>query len=88
VLGTGFAVITTEPLTTPERNQLRRRGAVAVTADADSELGRWLRRGGASAAVIRPDRTVMRAGRRVSALVDAVPSFAPSCAAASRCADA
>jgi 3-(3-hydroxy-phenyl)propionate hydroxylase len=74
-LGGGFALISTEPLTARQREQLRQRGAVAVTTAPSSQLADWLRRGGARAAIIRPDRTVMRAGRDVSALCDAIPRF-------------
>lgn len=78
LLGTGFAVIMTAQFTAQQREQLHQRGAVALTVDAASELGRWLRHGRATAAMIRPDRTVMEAGRRVSSLCDAVPRFTPA----------
>ena len=39
-----------------------------LVADRDTELEKWLRRGRATAAIVRPDRTVMRAGRDVAAL--------------------
>jgi 3-(3-hydroxy-phenyl)propionate hydroxylase len=74
-LGAGFAVITTDQLSTQQRERLRQRGATALTAERTSELGHWLRRAGATAAIIRPDRTVMQAGRRVTSLCDAVPPF-------------
>ena len=61
VLGNGFGLVTTEPLDATQREQLRQRGTVAIIAAPGSELARWLRRGGATAAIIRPDRTVMRA---------------------------
>jgi 3-(3-hydroxy-phenyl)propionate hydroxylase len=76
-IGIGFAVITTAQFTARQRDQLRRRGAIALTVNHTSDLGRWLRRAGATAAVIRPDRTVMQAGRRLSSLCDAVPCFTP-----------
>ena len=75
VLGNGFGLVTTQPLDATQREQLRRRGTVAITAAPGGELARWLRRGGATAAVIRPDRTVMRAGGRPAALCDEVPPF-------------
>jgi 3-(3-hydroxy-phenyl)propionate hydroxylase len=77
-LGIGFGVITTTPFNAQQREQLRQRGAAAFTVEHSSELGRWLRRAGATAAIIRPDRTVMQAGRRLSSLCDAVPSFTPA----------
>jgi 3-(3-hydroxy-phenyl)propionate hydroxylase len=73
LLGNAFAVISTEPFSPPQREQLRRRGAIAI--NATPELAEWLRRGGATAAIIRPDRTVMRAGRRLAALCATVPTF-------------
>ena len=49
------------------------RGAVVVTVPASSALARWLRRGWARAAVVRPDGTVARAGRDLRALAAALP---------------
>jgi 3-(3-hydroxy-phenyl)propionate hydroxylase len=82
VAGPGFALVSTTPLTPSQRTQLDARGAVAITATPGSELAQWLRRGGAGAAIIRPDRTVMQTGRTVSALCDSVPTFRLSAAAA------
>ncbi|GAB7144077.1 bifunctional 3-(3-hydroxy-phenyl)propionate/3-hydroxycinnamic acid hydroxylase [Mycobacterium riyadhense] len=75
VLGNGFALITTESPTAAQLGQLRHRGAVIVDAPPGSELARWLRRGGVTTAVIRPDRTVMQAGRQLDDLCDSVPRF-------------
>ena len=75
LLRNGFALVTTKPLDTRQQEQLQKRGATVVTAAPDTELGRWLRRGRAVAAIVRPDRTVMQAGRRVDALCDAMPHF-------------
>jgi hypothetical protein len=49
-----------------------------LVRERGSELARWLRRGHATAAIIRPDRTVMCAGRNLSALCEVVPRFVPS----------
>ncbi|CAM4401597.1 3-(3-hydroxy-phenyl)propionate/3-hydroxycinnamic acid hydroxylase [Mycobacterium basiliense] len=68
VAGTGFAVIVTAPLTANEKATLRRRGVVPVIARPGSVLAQWLRAGQATAAIVRPDRTVMRTGRNQSAL--------------------
>jgi 3-(3-hydroxy-phenyl)propionate hydroxylase len=46
-----------------------------VPAAAGSELDRWLRGGRATAAIVRPDRVVMQAGRDTGAIRDAMPSF-------------
>jgi 3-(3-hydroxy-phenyl)propionate hydroxylase len=75
VLGNGFALITVEPPSPAQRELLHRRGAAVVNAAPGGELVRWLQHAKATAAIIRPDRTVMQAGRRLSALCDAIPSF-------------
>jgi len=75
VLGNGFAMVTTARPLALQRALLEERGTVVHIAEADSELARWLRRGRATAAIIRPDRTVMCAGRNLSALCEAVPRF-------------
>ena len=75
VLGTGFAVVTAVPLTSGQQTQLQQRGASMYVAAADSELARWLRRGRAGAALIRPDRTVMATARRPVDLLAATPHF-------------
>jgi 3-(3-hydroxy-phenyl)propionate hydroxylase len=77
LLGGGFSLITTECLTMQQRERVRQRGAVDLIVETNSELGRWLRRGGATAAIVRPDRTVMRAGRNVAEMCGAIPAFQP-----------
>lgn len=72
-LGDGFAVITTSVPSPVERALIERRGAVLHVTSPGTELSRWLRRGRATAAIVRPDRTVMQAGRDVGALCDALP---------------
>ena len=74
-LWTGFALITTTPLSSSERVLLEERGAIVHTAEPGSELADWLRRGHATAAIVRPDRTVMRASRNARALCEAMPVF-------------
>ncbi|MEE6179784.1 bifunctional 3-(3-hydroxy-phenyl)propionate/3-hydroxycinnamic acid hydroxylase MhpA [Mycobacterium sp. 050134] len=68
VLGTGFGLISIAPLSAPAETSLRRRGIAVLTAEPESALGAWLRRGHATAALVRPDRTVARAGRDAAAL--------------------
>lgn len=75
VLGNGFAVITIRRPHEHQRALLETRGAVVLVVDRASELARWLRRGHAAAAIIRPDRTVMRVSRNLTALCQAVPQF-------------
>lgn len=68
VLGTGFALISTARPGAADEAALRRRDVAVLVAEADSPLGSWLRKGGADAALVRPDRTVARAGRDLAAL--------------------
>ena len=68
VLGPCFALITTEPLDVADEALLRGRGVEVLVAERGSELEKWLRHGRAKAAIVRPDRTVMRAGRDTAAL--------------------
>ena len=77
VLGNGFGVIATTEFTAQQREQLRQRGATALTAERTSKIGLWLQHAGATAAIVRPDRTVMQAGRSLPRLCEAVPSFKP-----------
>src|SRR6202008_3968512 len=74
VVGNRFALITSSPLTDAQRNELRSRGAAVVLAAPGSDLDGWLRKGRASAAIVRPDRAVMKAGRSVQALCRAMPA--------------
>ncbi|QRY46865.1 bifunctional 3-(3-hydroxy-phenyl)propionate/3-hydroxycinnamic acid hydroxylase [Mycolicibacterium boenickei] len=80
-LGDGFAVITRTAPSATECALAEKRGAVVHVAAPDSELATWLCRGRADAAIIRPDRTVMRAGRDLAVLFDSLPS---SCSGAIR----
>ncbi len=77
VAGPGFALVTRIPLGTLAETMLRTRNVAIVEAEPDSELGAWLNRGRAAVALIRPDRTVMRAGRDpagLAVLAAAVPT--------------
>jgi 2-polyprenyl-6-methoxyphenol hydroxylase-like FAD-dependent oxidoreductase len=68
VVGAGFVFIATSPLGGADEALLRRRGVAVLVAHRDTELGRWLHRARVAAAIVRPDRTVMRAGRDPVAL--------------------
>jgi len=74
VVGNRFALITSSSLTDAQRNGLNSRGAAVVLAAPGSDLDGWLRKGRASAAIVRPDRAVMQAGRSVEALCRAMPA--------------
>ncbi|WP_405096610.1 bifunctional 3-(3-hydroxy-phenyl)propionate/3-hydroxycinnamic acid hydroxylase [Micromonospora sp. NBC_01412] len=75
VLGSSFAVLTVGPLRPQVAAEARRRRVVLVPVEPASDLGRWLRRGGARAALVRPDRTVMRTGGDVAALLRVAPAL-------------
>jgi len=75
VFGNGFAFVTTARPLAFQCVLLEAHGAVVHEAKAGSELARWLRRSGATAAIIRPDRTVMCAGRNLRKLCAAMPTF-------------
>ncbi len=75
VLGDGFAVISTAEPAGRDRAVAESRGAAVHVTDPAGELGRWLGRSRAVAAIVRPDRTVMRAGRDTSELCASVPAF-------------
>jgi 3-(3-hydroxy-phenyl)propionate hydroxylase len=77
VIGHRFAVVTSVELSEQQRDALSRRGAAVVPAGQASDLARWLRVGRATAAVVRPDGTVLRAGRNVAEICSAVPVFSP-----------
>jgi 3-(3-hydroxy-phenyl)propionate hydroxylase len=68
VVGTGFALITTSRPGAADEASLRRRGVLVLVAEPGSALETWLQRGRARAALVRPDGTVMHAGRNVAAL--------------------
>ena len=77
VVGARFAVVTSAPLTPSQQDEMARRGTAVVTAHPGTELALWLQAGRARAAVVRPDRTVMCAGRDLAEVCSAVPVFAP-----------
>jgi 3-(3-hydroxy-phenyl)propionate hydroxylase len=77
-LGDGFALVTTVRPHAFQCALLEEHGAVLHIAEPGSELARWLHRGHATAAIIRPDRTVMCAGRNLWKLCVATPEFSPA----------
>jgi 3-(3-hydroxy-phenyl)propionate hydroxylase len=77
VLGHRFALITARPPSEAQRALLKQRGAVVHVAVPGSPLADWLRRARSAAAIVRPDRTVMRTSQRLQELCDAMPAFAP-----------
>jgi 3-(3-hydroxy-phenyl)propionate hydroxylase len=77
VAGNRFAVVTTTDASPDQRAEVARRGAVLVPARPGTPPHHWLRRGHATAAIVRPDGTVLRAGRDLSALCADLPHFTP-----------
>jgi 3-(3-hydroxy-phenyl)propionate hydroxylase len=77
VAGGRFALVTTTAPSPDQRAEVARRGAVLVPARPGTELHLWLRRGRATSAVVRPDGTVLRTGRDLSALCVGLPPFTP-----------
>jgi len=77
VVGARFARITAVPLSPSQQDEMTRRGTVLVSAHPATELALWLHAARARAAVVRPDRTVLCAGRDAAEVCRAVPVFAP-----------
>jgi 3-(3-hydroxy-phenyl)propionate hydroxylase len=74
-IGIGFALISAVPLSAEHRAQLGEHGTAIHIAGAGTELADWLRRGHSTAAIVRPDRTVMQAGSNLTELCGSVPTF-------------
>ncbi|MDT5139982.1 MAG: 3-(3-hydroxy-phenyl)propionate hydroxylase [Mycobacterium sp.] len=68
VANRSYALITRVPLPAYGESMLRSHNVSLFHAAPDSELDNWLRRARTAAALVRPDGTVMRAGRDVTAL--------------------
>ncbi|OMC09497.1 3-(3-hydroxyphenyl)propionate hydroxylase [Mycolicibacter heraklionensis] len=77
-LGRGFGVVTTKPLAPDLQRVVDARGAQTVLAAPGEELACWLGQHRVIGAVVRPDGTVMVAGRDLSALCRALPTFVPA----------
>jgi 3-(3-hydroxy-phenyl)propionate hydroxylase len=71
----GFAFVTRVRLSPQQRAVLEDRGTDVLEVQPGSPLFQWLADGKAAAALVRPDFTVMRAGRDVAELCAAAPTF-------------
>jgi 3-(3-hydroxy-phenyl)propionate hydroxylase len=71
----GFVLVTGVPLPPHLRALLVGRGTQVLEVQPGSPLHTWLVDGKAAAALVRPDFTVLRAGRDVAALCEAAPRF-------------
>ena len=71
----GFVFVTGVPLSPQQRAVLAARGAEVLAVEPGSPLHKWLADGKAAAALVRPDFTVLMAGRDVTRLCEAAPRF-------------
>lgn len=70
-----FAIITSTRAYLPQRTTLEASGAVLIETHPGDSLHDWLRRGRVTAAVVRPDGTVLYAGRDLTKACAAVPTM-------------
>jgi 3-(3-hydroxy-phenyl)propionate hydroxylase len=75
VTGGGFVLVTSAPLSSQQQTLLAGRGTEVLEAAPGSPLYRWLTDSNATAALVRPDFTVLRAGRDIAGLCEAAPKF-------------
>jgi 3-(3-hydroxy-phenyl)propionate hydroxylase len=73
--GGGFVLVTGAPPSSQQRAVLAESGTDVLEVQPGSPLFQWLADGRAAAALVRPDLTVMRAGRDVAELCSAAPTF-------------
>ncbi len=71
----GFVLVTGVPLSAQQRAVMAGRGTEVLEVDPGSPLHQWLADGKAAAALVRPDFTVMRAGRHVAEICASAPKF-------------
>ena len=69
----GFVLVTGVPLSPQLRDVLAGRGTEVLEVQPGSPLYQWLADGKATAALVRPDFTVLRAGRDIAELCEAAP---------------
>ncbi len=73
VTGNGFVLVTGVPLSPQQHAVLADRGTEVLQVNPGTPLFQWLSEGRAAAALVRPDCTVMRAGRDVERICEAAP---------------
>jgi 3-(3-hydroxy-phenyl)propionate hydroxylase len=71
----GFVLVTSVPLQCDQRAALLAKGAEVLVVSSGSALATWLEEANARAALVRPDLTVMAAGRDVGELCALAPRF-------------
>ncbi|MFF0243124.1 bifunctional 3-(3-hydroxy-phenyl)propionate/3-hydroxycinnamic acid hydroxylase [Rhodococcus pyridinivorans] len=72
-----FTLVTAAPVSCHTRSLVAERGGVVIDVVPGTPLHGWLTAGNARAALVRPDGTVLVAGRSASALAYRIPSFNP-----------
>ena len=70
-----FVLVTVVPLSPEQRLLLTGRGTEVLEVAPNSSLHKWLADGKATAALVRPDFTVISAGTDIAAICAAAPSF-------------
>lgn len=75
LLGNGFAVVTAVDPDDRQRALIEQHGAVVHYARPGTEAADWLAGGGARAAVVRPDHTVLCSGTDLTGLCRSLPAF-------------
>jgi 3-(3-hydroxy-phenyl)propionate hydroxylase len=70
-----FAILTTASPPSTLVGTARHRGAIILIAERETELRQWLDRQGARVAAVRPDGTVLHAGRDLAAACAALPTI-------------
>ena len=68
-------LVTGVPLSPQQRAVLADRGTEVLEVQPGSPLYQWLADGKAAVALVRPDFTVLRAGRDVARVCEAAPRF-------------
>jgi 3-(3-hydroxy-phenyl)propionate hydroxylase len=71
----GFVLVSCVPLSPQQRAVLAGRGTEVLEVEPGSPLYQWLEDGKAAAALVRPDFTVVRAGRDITELCEATPKY-------------
>jgi 3-(3-hydroxy-phenyl)propionate hydroxylase len=71
----GFLVVSAAEPSAAQQRALALRGVRLVRAGAGSELHAWLTGGHATAALVRPDYTVMLSGKDLATICSAAPRF-------------
>ena len=78
VAGGQFSVVTSDCPSPTQTADVQRLGAILVTAQAGTELHKWLCRSKATSALVRPDGTVTHAGHELTKVCDVLAAVRAS----------